>query len=414
MQHLYRNDGFGVSLVAHRRVEPSESPDPLDRFHPRELRLSATAVMTPVGGLEGQSWRRNPATLSLRDPFVDRSIHLGDRQVPLAGDRTSPMALQVAQGRLPTLELTGLLDSDFKRPGIEAGLYLFRPYQPGKIPVVLVHGLFSSPRAFVQTMNELQNDPELDKRYQFWVFMYPTGQPIPSSALQLRASLLRIRNALDPNSADPAMDRMVLVGHSMGGLLSKMMAQETGLILWDAAFQRPPNDLKASPEVRKVLDEALIFQPMPFVKRIVFIATPHRGSPIADQWFGRTIASLIRNTSEQALISKEIVALNGPDLIAPEIRRMPLNAIGNLRTDSPILKALDQIPISPNVPYHSIIPQIAGRLPTDGVVPYRSSHLEGAESERIVPGIHSSQQDPDVTAELRRILKLHLTDPRTS
>jgi pimeloyl-ACP methyl ester carboxylesterase len=410
MQHIYKNHGYGVSLVAHRRVEPNASPDPLDRFHPRELRLPATAVVTPVGGLKNMAWRSHPTTLALLDPFIDRAVLIGEHQVPLAGDRTTPLAVQVSQGSLPTLEMTGLFDSDFKRPGVEAGLYLLRPYEPGKIPVVLVHGLFSSPRAFLQTINELENEPEISARYQFWVFLYPTGQPIPSSSMQLRTSLNKIRDSLDPNHADPSMDRMVLIGHSMGGLLSKMMVQNTSLTLWDAAFNRPPMELKASPEVRKILEDSLIFQPLPFVRRVIFIATPHRGSPIADQWFGRTIASMIRRTSEEAQISRELVELNGPGLIAPEFRRMPLNAISNLRTDSPILKALDQIPIDPKVPYHSIIPQIAGRLPTDGVVPYRSSHLDGVRSELIVPGVHSSQQDPDVTAELRRILKLHLAE----
>jgi pimeloyl-ACP methyl ester carboxylesterase len=414
MQHVYREGGLGVPLVAHRRVDPSSSPDPLDRFHPHELRLATTAVVSPVGGLKDRAWRRNPATLALLDPFVDRSIRLGGRELPLAADTTSPLAIQVSRGQLPSLEFTGLFDSDFRQPGVEAGLYLLRPYRPGKIPVVLVHGLFSSPRAYLQTMNELENDPEIDARYQFLVFLYPTGQPIPTSALELRASLLRIRKVLDPNHADPSMDQMVLVGHSMGGLLSKMMVQDTGLTLWDAAIRLPVKDLKASPETRKLIDEALIFEPLPFVKRVVFIATPHRGSPIADQWFGRTIASLIRRTSEQAAMSRELVELNGPDVIAPELRRMPLNAIGNLRTDSPILRSLDEIPIDPKVPYHSIIPQIGGVLPTDGVVEYRSSHLQGANSELIVPGTHFSQKDPDVTDELRRILRLHLEDPSIS
>jgi len=409
MQHLYRAKGLGVPLVAHRRVDPTSSPDPLDRFHPRELRLATTAVVSPVGGLKDGAWRREPATLALLDPFVDRSIRLGDRVIPLAADRTSPLAIQVSEGAFASLEFTGLFDSDFRRPGVEAGLYLLRPYQPGKIPVVLIHGLFSSPLAYLQTMNELENDPEIDAHYQFWVFLYPTGLPITASALELRASLLRIRQSLDPNHSDKSMEQMVLIGHSLGGLLSKMMVQDSGLTLWDAAFSRPVQDLKASPKTRKILDEALIFEPVSFVKRVVFIATPHRGSLIADQWFGRTIASLIRRNSEQAAIAKEIVDLNGPDLIAPELRRMPLNAIGNLRTDSPILHALDEIPIDPRVPYHSIIPQIAGVLHTDGIVEYKSSHIEGAESELIVPGTHFSEKDPDVTTELRRILRAHLS-----
>lgn len=408
MQHVYKTEGLGVSLVAHRRVQPEGSPDPLDRFHPRELRLPATALMAPSGVLKDQDWRKRPATLSLVDPFLEQAVHLGSAELPLAADRTTPLAVQVTQGSLPTLEFTGLFDSDFERPGVEAGLYLLRPHEPGKIPVVLIHGLYSSPRAFLQNMNELENDPEIAARYQFWVFLYPTGQPIPTSAAQLRASLDRVRDALDPDHADPSMENMVLVGHSMGGILAKMMAQSTGLTLWDAAFRRPPGELRASDETREILHRSLIFRPTPFVKRIVFIATPHRGSPIADQWFGRTIAAFIRRTDQQARISKEIVEMNGPDLIAPELRRMPLNAIGNLRSDSPILKALNEIPIDPTIPYHSIIPQLAGKLPSDGIVPYRSSHLDGARSELIVSGTHSAQQNPEVTAELRRILRLHL------
>ncbi len=411
MQHIYRIDGLGVPLVVHRRVEPSSSPDPLDRFHPRELRSAATAVVTPVGGLADRAWRRDPATLALLDPFLDRSIHLGDREVPLAGDRTTPRAMQVDEGRLPTLELTGLFDSDFRRPGVEAGLYLFRPYDPTKIPVILVHGLFSSPSTFLQNMNELENDAEIAARYQFWVFLYPTGLPIPTSARDLRDSLNNVRDTLDPEHDDPVLDRMVLVGHSMGGLLAKMMVQDTGLALWNAAFRRPVGELEASPKTRTMLVNSLIFRPLPFVRRVVFVATPHRGSPLADQFVGRTIAGLVKRTSEMAALSREIVDLNGPDLIAPEFRRIPFNAVSNLRTDSPILKALDQIPISPRVPYHSIIPQLAGSLPTDGVVEYRSSHLEGAASESIVSGSHFAMQLPDVTAEVKKILLIHLDHP---
>lgn len=408
MQHVYRTEGLGVPLVAHRRVDPSGSPDPLDQFHPRELRTAATALITPVGGLPGREWRRNPTTLSLFDPYIDRSIRLGERLHPLAGDRTTPRVMQVAEGSLPTLELTGLFDSDFRRPGVEAGLYLFRPYDPAKIPVVLVHGLFSSPRSFLQTLNELENDPEIADRYQFWVFLYPTGLPIPTSALRLREDLVRIRDTLDPEHDDPVLDRMVLVGHSMGGLLSKMMVQHTGLTLWNAAFSRPVGDLEASPKTRAMLVNSLIFRPLPFISRVVFVATPHRGSPLADQFFGRTVASLVKRTSEMASLSKELVELNGPDLIAPEFRRIPFNAVSNLRTDSPILRALDQIPISPKVPYHSIIPQLGGVLPSDGVVQYRSSHLDGVNSETIVSGDHFAMQDPQVTAELKRILQLHI------
>jgi hypothetical protein len=238
MDHVYRNDGLGVPIVAQRTVAGAASPDPLDRFHPRELKSAATAVVTLDSGIDERNWRRKPFSLKLFDAFLDRSVLIGDQAVTLAGDRTTPLALQVADGNLPNLEFTGLFDSEFRRKGIEAGLYMLRAYEPGKIPVILVHGLFSSPRAFVQTMNEMNNDPVISAKYQFWVFLYPTGQMIPASARQLRTSLNRVRQTLDPNHADAALDRMVLVGHSMGGLLSKMMVQDSGPTLWNAAFRR--------------------------------------------------------------------------------------------------------------------------------------------------------------------------------
>jgi len=413
MDHVYFTRGLGVSLVAHRLAGRSPSfndADSQNRFLPRELQTGTTAVLMPGGGLIGGQWRLTPAALVLFDPFVEKSLGLGARNVELASDRTTPLAAQVARGHLATLEWLGLFESDFKRPGYEGGLYMMRPYEPGKIPVVFVHGLFSSPRAWMQTINELRNSPELDARFQYWVFLYPTGLPIPASAARLRDSLVDVRESVDPAHKDLTLDRMVLVGHSMGGILSKMMAQDSGLALWNAAITVRHDQFKAPPELKTSLDHVLVFQRLPFVQRVVFVATPHRGSPIANSLFGRTISDLVRRPITLASRIKEIEELNGPHVISRELRSQPLNAIGNLRTDSPILAALDHISVNPTVPYHSIIPQIGGRKGgSDGVVEYRSSHLDHAESELIVAGTHSSQEAPPVTNELRRILREHLT-----
>ncbi len=156
--------------------------------------------------------------------------------------------MQVARSPLAALEWTGLFDSNFERRGLEAALYMLRPYEHGKIPVVFVHGLASSPRAWVQTINELQNNPSIAAHYQFWMFLYPTGQPIPGSADQLRRSLIKARETFDPRQSDATLDRMVLVGHSMGGLLSKMMVQDSGLALWDATITVPRDQFKGSPQ----------------------------------------------------------------------------------------------------------------------------------------------------------------------
>ena len=409
MDHVYRARGLGVPLVAHRFGAKEGSTDPQDLLYPREMRIAATAVVTPRGRLLGGEWRKNPATFALIDPFEQHALRIADREVVLACDRTTPLAMQVARGHLDALEWAGLFDSNFERPGLDAALYMLRPYEPGKIPVVFVHGLFSSPRAWVQTINELQNTPAIAARFQFWLFIYPTGMPIPGSAARLRVALANARQSLDPGHGDHAFDQMVLVGHSMGGLLAKMMAQDSQYILWDATITVPHDKFKASPQMQESLDHALTFKPLPFVKRVIFIATPHRGSPIADSPFGQFIASKVRRPEMLDERIAEIERLNGPDVICPELRGRALNAINNLRTDSPILAALDRIPIAPGVPYHSIIPLIGGTADTDGVVEYKSSHLDGAASERIVAGTHVSQEEPAVTRELDRLLIEHLT-----
>jgi pimeloyl-ACP methyl ester carboxylesterase len=412
MDHIYQRPGLGVPLVAHRVVpldeQTPEVQDVQDEFLPRDLRTGATAVMKPSGGLIGGQWRASPATLTLIDSFGHKYEPFGDRQLELACDRTTPLAALLAGRRLAMLEWTGLFDSRFNQQGLDTALYMSRPYEPGKIPVIFVHGLVSSPRAWVKTINALQNTPLIDSRYQFWVFLYPTGLPIPSSARRLRESLERVRNVVDPAHSDPALDRTVLVGHSMGGVLSKMMAQRTGTALWNAAITIPPDRFRAPPELRESLTELLVFEPVPFVSRLVFIATPHRGSPLANGPIGWAVSSLMKRPMEQARRIAELEALNGPNVLTRELRSSPFNAISSLRTDSPILAALDRIPINPSVPYHSIIPLLMRGADSDGVVDYVSSHLEGAESEKIVAGDHSSQETPEVTAEIRRILLEHL------
>ncbi len=408
MDNIYRSSGVGVPLIAHRVVNPQATQEPRDQFMPREIRTGATAVLMPGGSLLEGEWRRSPASLVLFDPFRERSLNVASREITLASDRTTPLAVQVDRGHLAALEWTGLLDSSFERPGVETGLYTLRPYERGKIPVVFVHGLSSSPRAFVQTINELSNKPGIATRYQFWVFLYPTGLPIPSSASKLREAVIRTRETLDPEHADLALDRMVFVGHSMGGLLSKMMAQDSQQVLWNATIQQPYERILNSPTLMKTVGAALVYQPVPSVRRLVFIATPHRGSPIANELFGRVVASLVRRPTGEPGVAEELRAIYGKDVITRELRGKALNAIGNLRTDSPILAALDQIPINAGVPYHSIIPLINGNTNTDGVVEYSSSHLEGAVSEKTLPGTHFSQEKPEVTAELHRILLEHL------
>ena len=408
MRHRFRTCGLGVPVVGTRCVDRNHPTETDEQFFPSRLRIAATVLAAPGGGLAGAAYRLSPLGLVFHDPFRVDSALAGGRALPLAADRTTHLALQASQDRLPAQAIRGVIATEFG-PEIEPGLFMLRPYAPDKIPLVFVHGLAATPVAFLQAINEFQNDPALSTRYQFWVFIYPTGRPIVDSALRLREELGRAQATY---GADPAFHRMVIVGHSMGGILAHMVVSDSGRQVWDSALSVPPEALRASPATRAAVDQLLFFHPLPYVRRVIFIATPHRGSRLANNMVGVFFGGLVRPFAEQTARVDELRALNGPAVIRDEnFQGRSINAIGNLRVDSPLLLAIGRLPVAPGVPYHTIAFRFAGHAPNDLVVPLWSARLDGAASEAIFPGFHGSEQGPAALGEMRRILLEHLAGP---
>ena len=298
MRRLFWTCGLGVPVIGTRCVDRNHPTDTDEPFFPSRLRIAATVLAAPGGGLEGATYRLSPLGLVFHDPFRVGSAWAGGRALPLAADRTTQLALQASQDRLPSQAIRGVIATEFG-PEIEPGLYLLRPYAPGKIPLVFVHGLAATPVAFLQAINEFQNDPALSARYQFWVFVYPTGPTIVRSAQRFREALDRAEAAY---GADPAFHRMVIVGHSMGGILAHMVASDSGREVWDGALTVSPEGLRASPATRAALDQLLFFHPLPYVRRVVFIATPHQGSRLANGVVGRFFSGRVRPPPDQAAL----------------------------------------------------------------------------------------------------------------
>ncbi len=403
-------DGMGVPLVVLSEFPDREAVP--DRFYPPRLRLPATAVLLPAGPLRDGAWRSRPVSLALHDSAHESAVVLGDgvQGVPLAADLTTPLAHQFIQSRLIELAFGGLLRPD--EYGSTLGIFIREPYQPGKIPVLFVHGLSSSPDAWMRMANDLQADPLIRSRYQFWFAYYPSGAPMMVSAGRLRQSLHDLRDAIDPRHGDRALDQMVVVGHSLGGLLSKQMLQTSGRSLERVLLTRPLEEVAMSPETRRLLSSYLFFTPEPSIRRAIFISAPHRGSNTANQLIGRLTSALVRRPADVLALHAEIVAMNGRDVFQPSYRRQLPTSVDNLAWESPILKALYELPIAPGVPYHSIVgnlfPDAPPGLWTDGVVSYESAHLDGAESEIMVRHDHTVNDTPEASAEVHRILRLHL------
>ena len=290
------------------------------------------------------------------------------------------------------------------------GLSLLRPYQRGKTPVVFVHGLWASPWSWSRMIESLGADQAIRDRYQFWTFGYSTGDPLPYSAGLFRRDLDEARRKFDPDRSDAAFDRMVLVGHSMGGLLTKMMVQDSGTRMWRLMSDRPVAELAGEPDDCDLFRRALIFKPHPDVRRVVFIATPHRGSRVDTGGLEHLGSRLVRLPDPLRASYSRLMARNGPDFFTERFRKGLPTSVDELEWQSPFLMRLEELGITPTIKAHSIIadrrdpPRSGG---SDGLVPFESAHLDGVASELLVASAHLCQDQPAVIREVKRILAVH-------
>jgi pimeloyl-ACP methyl ester carboxylesterase len=400
----YRGEGIGVPVIGQWCNQEGRVHLEIPAYVAKVALAPGTLVLRPMAPALGGAWRSVPVTLTIYDSQQTSCVAWSGCPLPLAYDRTTGYALIAARSRqIGSIATIGVLQSSLR--SVETGIYTHRPYSPGKIPVVLVHGLAGSPATWLIDVNELMNDPEIAPYYQFWAYFYPTGQPIPVDAMELRQAIRQARRDFDPAGQDPAFDRMVLIGHSLGGILSRMMTLESGQAVWDSTIGVPSSQFHASAETETLVRESLIFHPEPSVARTVYIAAPHQGSPVASGPWGSLLTLLARPNPELEAMRNEVIARYGP-----QIMRAPAFQSGfviqNLQHESPLLQAIARLPDNPNVPYHSIILHRAFR-DSDGLVPYWSAHLDGAESELYVRTRHTKHEVPEVIAELKRILVVH-------
>lgn len=376
--------GWGFPTVGHRNVTSANRAD--DPFAPPTgYHLPATVFLDFEG---------SKATLRLLDTYKINSFQSGGKDWKIAGDIATPTNLTFRSRRNPILASIGflLMTDRFNFPN---QLIFTEPYDKRRTPVVLVHGLLSTPMMWGNLVRSLEADPEIRRRYQFWVFFYPTGWPIPLSAAQLRRSLA---------DADQRYHykELVLVGHSMGGILSRIQVTDSNGrgVLADIVGDRAPASLERRMPGNGKLRDAVFFKPNPKVEKVVFICTPHRGSNLALIGPAGWVAGLIRLPSYVVSLAKDV-----GQYFTEEERRQTPTSIGGLSPNNRFLQAIARRPIQSRT-FSIIGDRGRGDTPnsSDGVVPYSSSHIDGAESELIVPSDHGAFNHPMAIEELRRIL----------
>lgn len=414
LHHQNRSSGLGLPIIGVRssRKASAEAEALEHEFGPQYSWASvypATLLIRFSDPIcrDGSRVTNIVARLEAYDPIHIREVEIAGHKVPLESDVTTPLAVLIDKAS----QLNGLKGLYRKLQGDYIakvrGLYIFRPYQRGKIPIIFVHGLLSSPLSWLNMLNELMADKVITEHYQFCMFFYPTSNPIIISAAELRESLIVAHKWLDPTGSDKALNQMVIVGHSMGGVLTRLMLAKSHGAFFEEYFEISLDEMELTPEEEEEIRWLDYFEPLPFVTRAVFIATPHRGAKGAQTIIGK-IGQKVSSFPEYTLKRTEDIRKR-MDLPA---RKAP-TGIHNMEFSSPFLKTLETLPPDPRIPFHSIIGNLAGEdIPggSDGVIEYRSSHLDGATSEKIIQSGHNVQEQDVTIRELRRILLLHLKE----
>ena len=410
-------EGFGLPVVV--RAKRGALEGAAGRFAADRQSLAATAVLrfrlpgdeTFLQTFSGPLARDHaPAILDLANPVEIAAVHIGSARPLLAADLTAPL-LDVLEGT-PREGLAGFIQP-YGAGDTQPRLELLEPHQPGRVPVVFIHGLASDEGTWFDLLNELRTWPAFHRHYEPWVYRYPTGASFLQSAAVLRRELRAAVHALDPAGKDPAIRRMVLVGHSMGGLHAKMMVVAPGTAIWDSVSKRPFPEVRMRPEVRDFLSPLFFFEPLPFVQRVVYIATPHAGSSLASRAVGRVAAVTVRQPPQTAAIYQELVTLN-PDTFQGDFGRSVPTTVDILEPESSILRSLRGLRPPCWVTTHSVIGNAHRSLTGDDddcVVPVSSARVGGVVSEIEVPATHTRvHHQPKTVREIERILAQHLRE----
>ncbi len=417
LRNTYRWPGIGAALAAALKHRPGAEEREFAMV-PATLRVAATAFLRLENVEEGIRAGRVEGLLTLHTTQEVTSVTVGNRAVPLEYALTAALADTLEGSQAYAIELKALFAGDFKilkdTARFKDNVFLMAPYRPGRIPLVLVHGTASSPARWAQLLNEIFNDRELWNRYQVWLFTYNTGNPILYSGGILTQGLRSVVQQLDPAGTDGALRKMVVIGHSQGGLLTKLTAIDSGDRFWDRAFTVPIDQVDVSSDTRELLRRSFFYEPLPFVNRVVFISTPHRGSHLSGGYITDMLRRLISLPFTLLSPLQEAFQRN-PEAVTTRAMKAEIpRSTDNMDPDSPFIKTFASIPIAPGISAHSIIAVANPEDPKaewdDGVVAFSSAQIDGVTSELVVHSGHSAQESPLAIEEVRRILVENLKD----
>jgi hypothetical protein len=405
-RNRYRRPGIGAPLAATLRGTEASERQPVPLARSTQLPLTGVVrIANPLAQLRSGRIIGRAELFATLD--VD-TVEIAGRPIALEAEPTAALAAGLTESRFWEGELRAFLGSAL---GVrrDSAIAALRPYRHGRIPAVFVHGTASSPARWADMVNDLVADARLRHRYAFWFFHYDSGNPIAYSGWQLRDALTKAVARADPSGTDPCLRDLIVLGHSQGGLLTKLTAVDSGDVFWRGISDEPFEEAKLSDDTRALLKQVAFVTPLPFVKRVIFLATPHQGSYLAGPQLVRRLAQRLVSLPADVLRVGADLATVGPT--GTRVSGHIPTSIDNMSPGNRFIRELSRIPVAPGVTAHSII-AVESEGPyegaSDGVVTYQSAHVAGLASELVVHSPHSGMQAaPQTIEEVRRIFLAH-------
>lgn len=345
--------------------DQQQDSEPASRIYPTG-HLLLTGLIKPSGDSVLDTMSSRQLDVHLYNPYQNESVSILNNDYPLAANFSAGYGLWLAENQLDGV---GYLNLITRKPDASLPkLFMLEPYDPNKRVLIMLHGLASSPATWVNLTNDIFNDDKLRDNYQVWQIFYPTNLPILENRYQIQRLINTTYQQTDPTGQNRASQNSVIISHSMGAIIARMMLSDENLI--DDLDTLDDRDVLTSSEKRKIRDalkesfgedqlkERFELQALPQVDTAVFLSAPFRGTDYADRWFTRALRRIVYlpvGLVKTVTDNLATIATQG-DLAENPLGALYLqNGASQLSNKSSFIQLTKDISINERVTYHSIM-----------------------------------------------------------
>ncbi|OXL28711.1 triacylglycerol lipase [Psychrobacter sp. DAB_AL32B] len=345
--------------------DKAQESDASSRIYPTG-HLLMTGLIKPTGDSVLDTLSSEQLDIHLYNPYRSESASILGDDYPLAANFSAGYGLWLAENQLDGVGYLNLITR--QKEASLPKLFMLEPYDPDKRVIIMLHGLASSPATWVNLTNDIFNDDKLRNNYQVWQIFYPTNLPILENRYQIQKLINTTYQQTDPKGQNLSSKNSVIISHSMGGIIARMMLSDDNLAnnldalddkdLLANSSQRQVDAMLKQALTNKELRNRFELSALPQVDTAVFLSSPFQGTDYADRWFTRALRRIIYlpvGLVKTVTDNLATIAIQG-DLAQNPFGALYLqNGASQLSDKSSFIQLTKDISINKRITYHSII-----------------------------------------------------------